>query len=116
MYVKVWNFLKRCRANRVPETHALIWEGTTNCACDARYHGHERGACGVIKLAHIVQMPSRNDKRVAWMELPQINGSQCQVILADDAGRCAALRNGTENACIRHRIPANNWRRITRPI
>jgi hypothetical protein len=53
---------------------------------DARHHGHERGTCSVVKVAYIMEMPSRYDKRVAWVELPQINDRQSQVILADDAG------------------------------
>jgi hypothetical protein len=105
VYVQVRNFLECCLANRMPETQALIRKSTTNCTSDARHHGHERGTCSVVKVAHITEMLSRYDKRVAWVELPQINDSQCQVIFADDAGWCAALRNSTKNASVRHSIP-----------
>jgi len=70
VYVQVWNFLERGLADRVPETQALIWKSACDCASDARHHGHECGACGVVKLAHIMKMPSRNDERVAWVKLP----------------------------------------------
>ncbi len=70
VYVQVWNFLERGLANGVPETQALIWKSTTYCTSDARHHGHQCGACSVIELAHIVEMLSRNDKRVARVELP----------------------------------------------
>ena len=53
MDVQVRNFLERRRANRVPEAQALIWKGTANSTSDARHHGHECGARGVIKLAHV---------------------------------------------------------------
>ena len=70
VYVQVWNFLERCLANRVPETQALIWKRTTNCPGDTRHHGHECGAGSVVKVAHIMEMPSRHDKGVARVELP----------------------------------------------
>ena len=110
--VQVWHLLERGLANRVPETQALIWKSTSHCTSDARNHGHECGARRVIKLAHIVEMPSRNDKRMARVKLPWINGSQCQVILADDAGWCAALRNVTKNASVSHRIPPSKIQRL----
>lgn len=66
----MWNFLKRCLANRVPEAQALIWKRTTDRTSHARHHGHECGACSVVKLAHIMEMLPRNDQRVAWVELP----------------------------------------------
>lgn len=70
MDVQVWNFLERRLANRVPDTQALIWKSATNCASYARYHRHECGTGGVIKLAHIMEMLSRNDKRMARVKLP----------------------------------------------
>jgi hypothetical protein len=70
VYVQVWNFLERGLANRVPETQALIGKGTTHRASDARHHGHECSAGSIVKLSHIMEMLSRNDKRVAWVELP----------------------------------------------
>jgi len=70
VYVQVWNFLERCLADRVPETQALIRKSTTDCTSYPRHHGHECGARSVVKLAHVMEMLSRNDKRVAWVELP----------------------------------------------
>lgn len=70
VYVQVWNLLECRFTNRMPQTQALIWKSAADCTGDASYHRHERGACSVIELAHIMEMPSRNDKRVAWMELP----------------------------------------------
>jgi len=70
MYVQVWHFLEGCLTNRVPQTQALIWKSTTDCASDTGDHGHQCGAGTVIELAHIVEMWSRNDECVAWVELP----------------------------------------------
>jgi len=70
MDVQVRDFLKCRLANRVPQTHALIGKCTANSACDARHHGHECGARGVIELAHVVQVLPGNDERVARVELP----------------------------------------------
>jgi|KBSMisStandDraft_5_1062788.scaffolds.fasta_scaffold112759_3 hypothetical protein len=70
MYVEVWNLLERGLANRVPQTQALIRESATDRTSEAGDHGHECGASTVIELAHIVEMLSRNDERVAWVELP----------------------------------------------
>ena len=70
MNVQVRNFLERRLANRVPETQALIGKSTADSASDARHHGHECSADGVIKLAHIMEMLSRNDERVARVKLP----------------------------------------------
>lgn len=70
VYMQVRNFLERCLANGVPKTQALIWKSACDCPSDARHHGHERGACGVVKLAHIMKMLSRNDERVARVKLP----------------------------------------------
>jgi len=68
--VQVRNLLERRLANRVPETQALIRKRTAHGTGDPRHHGHERGACTVIELAHIMKMLPRNDKGVAWVELP----------------------------------------------
>ena len=70
MYVQMWYFLECSLADRVPDTQSLIRKATTNSPCDARHHGHECRARGVIKLAHIMEMLARNDKRMAGMELP----------------------------------------------
>ncbi len=68
--VQMWNFLERRLANGVPETHALIWKSSSNCTSDTRHHGHECGACRIVKLAHILEMLPRDDKRMARVKLP----------------------------------------------
>lgn len=103
--VQVRNFLERRLANRVPETQALIGKSTADSTSDARHHGHECSAGSVIKFAHIMQMPPRNDERMARVELPQVNDGQCQIVLAYDAGWLSALRDSTKDAPVRHGIP-----------
>jgi hypothetical protein len=65
--VQVWNFLKCCLANRVPETQALIGKSATNRTRDARHHGHQCGARRIIKFAHIMEMLSRKARAAGWL-------------------------------------------------
>jgi hypothetical protein len=66
----VLQFCAAVAAPQVGRPTEAVAKPSPQPSSDARHHGHECGARSVIKLAHIMEMLSRNDKRVAWVELP----------------------------------------------
>ena len=96
--MKMRYLLKCCLADRVPETQALVREDCANRAGDPRHRRHERGSGRPIQLAHISDMPTRNDQGMSRMKLSKINECYGQIVLMHDACRDPSRGDIAEDA------------------
>lgn len=111
MDVQVRHFLKRRRANRVPQAQALVRKGFANRCGDLDDAGHEGSAGAFIQFPDIRKMCAWNDQCVTRMELPEADERQRQLILMDDAGRGSAVGDLAEDALIGRDVSHFNCRR-----
>ena len=98
--MKMRHLLKRCLADGVPKTHALVWKYCAYRAGDPRHRRHEGSPGRIIQFADVLEVTTRNDQRMAGMELSKINECNGQLVLMHDARRNPARGDVAEDAAI----------------
>lgn len=98
--MKMRHLLKRCLADGVPKTHALVRKYCADRSGDPRHGRHEGCPGRIIQFADVSEVPTRNDQRMAGMELSKIDECNGQLVLMHDARRNPARGDVAEDAAI----------------
>ena len=114
--MKMRDFLKRCLTDRVPDAQAFVWEYAADRSSNLCQRHHQGGSRRVINLAHVSEMATRDNERVAGMKLSKIDKGHGQLVFEDDARGNLTPDNIAKNAalCIRvtHRANENSADKI----
>jgi len=104
--MKMRHLLKRCLTDGVPQTHALVRKYCADRAGHPR-HCRDEGSPGrIIQFADVLEVTTRNDQRMAGMELSKINEGNGQFVLMHDARRNPARGDVAEDAAI---VACTHW-------
>ena len=82
------------------KAHPLVRKYCADRAGDPRHGRHEGSTGRIIQFAHVSDVTTRNDQRVAGMKLSKINECKGQVVLIYDARRNLARGDVAEDAAI----------------
>src|SRR2546423_7070287 len=114
--MKMRHLLNRCLADGVPKTHALVRKYCADRAGDPRHCRHEGSPGRIIQFADVLEVTTRNDERVAGMELSKINECNGQLVLMHDARRNPARSDVAEDAAIVACAHKSNQTQDERPM
>jgi hypothetical protein len=98
--MKMRHLLKRCLAEGVPKTHALVRKYCADRTRDPCHGRHEGSPGRIIQFADVLKVTTRNDQRMAGMKLSKINECNGQLVLMHDARRNPARGDVAEDAAI----------------
>ena len=98
--MKMRNLLKRCLADGVPKTHALVGKYCADRAGDTHHGRHKRSPRRIIQFAHVLEVARRNDQCVTAVKLSKIDECNGQLVLMHDARGNLAGGNVAEDAAI----------------